>query len=1358
MARSSGAGSGPEGPNSQESKGDSSSSEDSTFDSRLFERAVVRGALGSGRKGSGQPLGAQPLSTDPPRQGRCAGRIQELERLGEHHEDALRHGPRLSLIEGPPGIGKTTLLTEFRSRVRLGGGVVLEGRCRPGQAFGPFAEIVDAALRFLEEVGAAPTSDLSGLGCFSGCHRLWHHHSGPEGPESGVELAGASPETAALERRLRFFDSIQSLLLAVARVRVPVVALHHLERADRGTMRLLEFLLDSQTPFDHRRDPAMRALFVATVDQAPPNASAGTSKELAALRDHPHAQSLMLGALDVEGVRAYLSSEETVRRVLSRTGGSPEAIELLLLGHPLSATERLAQRMDALSETGRRLVEAASILGRPALLTSLARVAEVEADTRLSAELGRTELLGKALVDGQVRYEIDRSGDGERCRAGLSPARLTALHRRAAELYDEAGEHEEAVHHALHAGDLSRAMELALRAAETLAARHAHNEAAALLKSLLSKAPEHAGVEVHERLADLYRVAGNYGRALEHARAVYCAQPEAPASSRRVGHLLTISGALDEAATFLPEALAVAEAHGSVSDLAEVQAFLAELHYQRGGYDEALAWAEKAREAAAEAEILAIEIHARNTLGKVALARKDPRAAAAFFEANRDAAAAAELGHQEAQAHTNLGVAMLLERDLAAAEASCEKAIEVARRASDTRDRAIATENLAVLAHLARDYAKALRYYHDAVRLLKRLGNRAMLARVAHNLGELYLCLGERGRARALCDFADRFGKERLPPSVFGEGLLLRGRVDAADGKVGDARSCFLEARAIFERLGSKRANEAGIEMARLCLVDGDVKGARAELAALPVQESPKRAAELALVAADVERAAGGETLIAARRAVELAEHTEDDELLLPALIRHARALGDGGEVGLATRVLERAQRVEARLGEKVPDEAKATWSERRTRGELSALEKQLRSAWSSTRRGSVPPPALDPQRELGGAIAGGAARGSGGANGSEWRSTRKPEWRRRYPHLIGRSPALSGVMAVLDKVAPSETIVLIRGESGTGKEVIAEAIHRNSPRRDRPLIKVNCAALVETLLLSELFGHERGAFTGAQARKKGRFELADGGTIFLDEIGDISAKTQVALLRVLQERQFERVGGTKPIRVDVRILTATHRDLEAMVSEGTFREDLYYRLRGVMVEVPPLRRRLSDLPDLCAYLLRRIARERDEPVKEISEEALSLLGGHRWPGNVRELENVLRSATLFSEHAALLPEDFAAFAGTFRPPEAPSASGEGLLTPAYGNPRNGGLSESGRTANISPGAQLEDMLYRRVREGEASLLDMKKIMERECIVRALSETDGNITRAASLLGMKRPRLSQLVKRYGLNNRRESKS
>ncbi|MEO8587046.1 MAG: sigma 54-interacting transcriptional regulator [Acidobacteriota bacterium] len=255
-----------------------------------------------------------------------------------------------------------------------------------------------------------------------------------------------------------------------------------------------------------------------------------------------------------------------------------------------------------------------------------------------------------------------------------------------------------------------------------------------------------------------------------------------------------------------------------------------------------------------------------------------------------------------------------------------------------------------------------------------------------------------------------------------------------------------------------------------------------------------------------------------------------------------------------------------------------------------------------------------------------------------------KEELRERYDvgNLIGTSHPMQKVYEQVAQAAPANTTVLIRGESGTGKELVAHAIHHNSPRSGKPFIKVNCAALPESLIESELFGYEPGAFTGADKQKKGRFELAHGGTLFLDEVGDFPAATQVKLLRVLQEREFERLGGVKPVRVDVRLITATNTDLEEALKMGTFREDLYYRLNVFGLFVPPLRERRSDILLLADHFVEKYAAAHARSVRRISTSAIDMLMSYHWPGNVRELENCIERAVLICEggviHAHHLP------------------------------------------------------------------------------------------------------------------------
>jgi transcriptional regulator with GAF, ATPase, and Fis domain len=351
-----------------------------------------------------------------------------------------------------------------------------------------------------------------------------------------------------------------------------------------------------------------------------------------------------------------------------------------------------------------------------------------------------------------------------------------------------------------------------------------------------------------------------------------------------------------------------------------------------------------------------------------------------------------------------------------------------------------------------------------------------------------------------------------------------------------------------------------------------------------------------------------------------------------------------------------------------------------------------------------------------------------------DWRqSPGYPRWRKRYSKIVGEDRRLLEALRRVDRVAPGETAVLITGESGTGKELIAEAIHERSGRSGGPFVKVNCAAFVEELLLSELFGHEKGAFTGAVSEKSGRFERAHGGTIFLDEIGDISPKTQVALLRVLQDGVFERVGGTKTRSADVRVVAATNRPLEEMVESGKFRLDLYYRLKGFVLEMPPLRDRREDVPALLRHFAELSA---GDSAPRFAPEASQYLARYSWPGNIRELENFVRSVLLFVEGDEVTMDHLGQFRDFFsgeHREDLPEISVEIPLDELE-------IAEPEAMASLSEEALVDEVLSE-----ELSLSEMKDRLERLCIERALRSTGGNITRAAEKLQMKRPRLSQII-------------
>jgi len=324
-----------------------------------------------------------------------------------------------------------------------------------------------------------------------------------------------------------------------------------------------------------------------------------------------------------------------------------------------------------------------------------------------------------------------------------------------------------------------------------------------------------------------------------------------------------------------------------------------------------------------------------------------------------------------------------------------------------------------------------------------------------------------------------------------------------------------------------------------------------------------------------------------------------------------------------------------------------------------------------------------------------------------------------RFDDLVGESPAMDQVKAMLDRVAPTNSTVLIWGESGTGKELAARAIHRRSPRRAKQFVSINCGALPDELLESELFGHVKGSFTGAVATKKGLFEVADGGTIFLDEIGDTSPAMQVKLLRVLQERQIRRVGGTEQLEVDVRIITATNQDLELMVREKRFREDLYYRINVIAIKMPPLREKREDIAALANHFLAKYTKIMGKRIREIAPDAMRQLMEYGWPGNVRELENVIERAVALEGSDRILPASFNR--------EVASRTDEAQPLPVV-------LNDSG----IDLETQLERLRERFMNE-------------------ALSRTQGVQTRAAELLGMSFRSFRYFAKKYNLMEGKEPK-
>ncbi|WP_438019569.1 sigma 54-interacting transcriptional regulator [Sorangium sp. So ce315] len=1009
------------------------------------------------------------------------------------------------------------------------------------------------------------------------------------------------------------------------------------------------------------------------------------------------------------------------------------------------------------SGAARRLLDRLALSQRPWPAAQLGLLAGRRADQGLT-DVARQAALQELSALGLV--EIDDRGWAAARRAVVDPAgadpedvlavaeALEALPSdpwgasRASELFAALGHHDRAEATAMRAialvGEPSARADFWQRWARSM--RSLPGERAASSERLLRAA------ELALRLGDV-EFAIDFSSAAQRER-------ESFAGLLVHGRATSARGDLTTAAMVLSRALSRA---ATPAERSRGAVEMAELCCKTGDLAAARAYAEEGLAGAGE---IATRLLARNILGKLLLAQQAWAEAELHFAADAWDAACAGEHVSELRARLNRAIALLSSGRLDEARSMLAGVLEDGERRGERVATGYALTNLAVIAHLKHEYPDALRLLERAIDTFRKIGDKVALVNLIANLAEIRLQLGLIEEAEQALAFARKVCGHVIPGVRITHVAYVAAQIHLACGRTAEAWS---ELSAAFAYGAGSKLGECYAIAARIALDDGDLLQAAQMIAKARAEASSDwLRAEVALLEAMRARAAGEPFGQLAAEALALSRQAHNRERALEAhvLLHHASAVdrpphaphAQEDEPAAARSHLEAAIALRDRISASLPPEISRRFLSRRSFAELARIEACARSAAEAEPRGC----------ELCGSIAcAGCARASA-------RAPRQPAAVPALKRMVGTTPALLSLIHQIEKVGASDATVLIHGESGTGKELVAEAIHEVSARRMGPLVKVNCAALVETLLLSELFGHEKGSFTGAASRRRGRFELAEGGTLFLDEIGDISPRTQVALLRVLQDRTFERVGGVTPLRANVRILCATHRDLRAMVARGEFREDLYYRLRQVVLEVPALRQRPRDLPVIAAAILERIAAERGTAPKRLSSRAIAALSRHPWPGNVRELENALRAAAIFADGAVIELEDFTTNVEGLRdldaaePTSAPATPRAGTqpASPAIEPPSGPHMPASERAAPSShPPAMPADrtpleLAYAHVRGG-VSLSDMKREIERECIARALDESRGNITRAAVLLGMKRPRLSQLVKQYGFGGTSE---
>ncbi len=1282
------------------------------------------------------------------------GRANELERARGIIADVTSGAARAKalLVSGPPGVGKTRVTAELRRELRAGGHPIFECNCSPDddRAHGPMVDVLASAAKHMQDVGERNVRINRALNFLTG---YAGSHETPSPPSGDAELF--------------LCETVRQAFLGFSTHRPTIFFFHDVHFADDTTLRLIRYILENfltdpvfdWTPPEASDTPGLgeqfSGLFVLSFSE-----NDKTDALIDVARATAAVEHIPLSGLNKDGVRAFLASDAVVQKFIEASHGLPLALEHLVDLLPVNPGILWGNVVAGLDEKERSILDALAIVQGGCTHRQLIELANLpEAKKDIAERLVQIGLIRHTVVHGRPSYAFARAAERIRWKEAIPPERKRALHLALAEKLAAGltGEPEQIARHFLAAGAIAEAVPYTVEAADRLAASFAHQRAAQLLAQVVQATEGALRGEILDRLAILYTAAGQVEDAQKTLEALQEADPSraGPDLEARYGRLLIASGQYGEARRFAASAI---ENHDTSEHSWPLRAIAADAAYREGDLAGAQAECKVLEDAAVDHPHPAL-LELRNTLGKIHLFREQLDDAEALFESNLEWGLDAKDEGIEAKALINLGVVHLQRGNPGEALAMFERARECCSRTGDLANLSISLENLAVLHHRRKEFSEALAYYHQSSAASRRLNRRNQLTTTALNLADLYLTVGDQERAQRLADIAEQYVAENrflyLEPQL----LVLEGDLARAEDNLTKADEHYAQAMESGQsgEVTNQRLGTLLWARAELKLEQNDHQSAAEfvrQAMELPSGQSESLALRLRLSQGGIYIAQGAcekaETELEA--AVHASVQAKDPEMVWQTSARLAEARwrlnNRSGTLNALTGAVEMIERVAAELPVSLRDIYRET-----------PRRRAVRAALRRVKAGLPPEARLDPRSDT-----------------TTWPRPKtsdryKPYWSTRYGSIIGRSPALFGVFNALDRVSGSDSMVLIRGESGTGKELVAAALHQHSPRAQSPFVKVNCAAFVETLLLSELFGHEKGAFTGAVSSKKGRFELAHGGTLFLDEVGDISPNTQVALLRVLQEKTFERVGGSESLTVDVRVICATHRNLEKMVDEGLFRADLYYRLRGVIIELPALRERRGDVPLLAQHFLRQQGLRSGKPLR-MSRDAYGSLIRHDWPGNVRELENVIRSVSLFADGDVIGLVDLAELGDILQPPDEEAylmlsefAESSDVVAELLGQSEPEQVNQdSGNTSPVpevepeqmfetasSPGSEdqdqsplserwLEEMLER-----EGSLADLKKRIEFEAIAQALHQSGGNITRAAEKLGMKRPRLSQII-------------
>ena len=1211
---------------------------------------------------------------------------QKVERL----RSLLARGPGRTptlILHGAAGVGHGDIVTALRNEL-ADDALLVEGSCSAGPAgpYRPFQHIAVALQNALDGHAQAAARSLL---------------VGPlDSARHASQVQALLGEVRVRDARKNHMESVRRVLAELSTDRQLVVVVHDVHQADHDTRALVDYLLADASGSAAVGIGAVRSrpTLVLTLDEDSPDGR-GLLDELKGRDD---VECVALERLDAEGLAQVVREPAVSEKLLRVTEGLPHKVRMLAHVLPNDLGALIDARLRGLPHDAIAVLRFARLFGAPlspgalSVLTNISQliIQRMRVDGLLSDAPDSTRqqpliTVASAWLDAEVLESED-------------PADNAKMHRRCAEhlsariaVGDSAELHERIANHLLSAGDIDAAVEHVLAASVWLEQNSALTRAAELVRETAQRSPDE---RLQLRLVELEVTLGHFEVALEHCKDLTSGGDITVLAQQARIH--SLSGDIEAAETALV-ALRARELPAAMRDVADT--LLADVLLKRGNLDGATRLCEERLATGGfQDEMAAVRL--RHTLGKLAFWRADWAGAEGRYQEVLDTLPA-HAGAERTRALVlhNLGLVSLRLGRYNEASRRIQQGLALLDSLGEHFDAAVCGHNLGLAHEYCQRYGMAIQLFERSIDVLERFGNRVNLAGAINSLGDVYLTLGEAWRARKLFEYSLSVSEAAGLTYFVAFNTMRLAQVELLEGGLERAGELANRALVAFGSLGhAEELSEAHLVRAMWAARSGDDAGALADLAAAEAGASNEVAARATTLRARllITRRPAMAHRLAVEAASQLTKLGQRDGVV-SALTEAALAARAAGQAHEAATLLQRAQASLAELRDRVPAANHDAFDS------LPMVRRLTQAATPDV----VPASAAADKRSL------------------RALPRKAPARSRACEGMVGESPAMQRVFAMVERLGDCDAPILIIGESGTGKERVAEAICNASPRINKPFIRVNAAAFADTLLESELFGHEKGAFTGAVARKLGAFEQADGGTLFLDEIGDISPKTQVSLLRVLQEREFRRVGGRKPIKVDVRILCATNRDLEKMVAEGSFRLDLYYRVKGLTVDLPALRDRTGDLTLLSDFLLDGLEAKHGNRL-HLEPAAKELLERYRWPGNVRELENVLRSVYFFAQGDRITADDLTNYT---------------LLKDA--RPEDMGANDlalGGQHGTASADAPLSEGF---------NLNDAKRELEIRCIDKAMLQADGNITQAAKLLGMKRPRLSQKIKEYRLKVR-----